>query len=280
MPAKSKFFRVAVEGATTDGRAITRNDIEQAAKNYDPQKYGARVWIEHIRGIGPDSTFKAFGDVLAVKSEQVDIAGETKLALFAQIDPTDPLVALVNTERQKVYTSIELNPNFADTGEAYLVGLGVTDSPASLGTEMLKFSTTATSNPLASRKQNPDNLFTAAEEATIEFEQEAQESLGTMFFNKIMGILGKKDASAADRFNAIESTVEMVATSQKELVDQNSTFSQQIESTLAQVQELSEANKKLTEDFNALTAKLESEEAPSGRPPASGGDTTVKKTDC
>ena len=44
-PLKSKFFRVATEGATTDGRAITREQIEQMAKNFDPAKYGARVWV-------------------------------------------------------------------------------------------------------------------------------------------------------------------------------------------------------------------------------------------
>ena len=134
--AKSKFFRVAVEGATTDGREISRQDIEQIAKSYNPSTYGARVWIEHIRGIGPDSIFKAFGDVVAVKTEEVDINGEMKLALFAQLDPTQDLVALVNKARQKIYTSIEIHPNFAKTGEAYLVGLAVTDSPASLGTEI------------------------------------------------------------------------------------------------------------------------------------------------
>jgi hypothetical protein len=31
----------------------------------------------------------------------------------------------------------EVNPKFADTGEAYLMGIGVTDSPASLGTDVL-----------------------------------------------------------------------------------------------------------------------------------------------
>lgn len=33
---KSKWFRVAVEGATTDGRKIQRSWIEQMAKNYSP----------------------------------------------------------------------------------------------------------------------------------------------------------------------------------------------------------------------------------------------------
>ena len=67
----SKYFRIATEGATTDGREISRIWLTQMAANYDPARYGARVWVEHIRGIGPDSTFKAFGDVLALKVDKV-----------------------------------------------------------------------------------------------------------------------------------------------------------------------------------------------------------------
>ena len=47
MATKSRFFRVATEGATTDGRAIEKKWIQQMAKNFDPKKYGARIWLEH-----------------------------------------------------------------------------------------------------------------------------------------------------------------------------------------------------------------------------------------
>lgn len=168
---KSKFFRVAVEGATCDGRSIERHHIQEMADSYDPQLYGARVWIEHIRSLLPDSAFRAYGDVIALKAEEVEIGGKKKLALFAQIEPTDDLVAMVNDLKQKLYTSIELAEKFADTGKAYMWGLAVTDSPASLGTEMLAFAAQhPDKNPLASRKQDPANLFTAAEECNIEFE--------------------------------------------------------------------------------------------------------------
>ena len=132
---KTKWFRVATEGATTDGRAIQRVWIEQMAKNFNPAKYGARVWIEHMRGMLPDSAFAAQGDVLALRTQEVE---DGKLGLFAQIKPLESLIAM-NKAGQKLYTSIEVDPNFADTGEAYLVGLAVTDTPASLGTELLTF---------------------------------------------------------------------------------------------------------------------------------------------
>ncbi len=55
--AKSKFFRVATEGGTTDGRVIERSWLEQIAANYDQDKYGARVWLR--RQIGALRTNRA-----------------------------------------------------------------------------------------------------------------------------------------------------------------------------------------------------------------------------
>lgn len=143
-----KFFRVAKEGVTADGRTIKAEHLEQMAKNYDPKKYAARVWIEHIRTIVPDGLFKAYGDVVELKTEK-DADGKT--VLLARIDPTDEL-RQINKNRQKLYSSVEIDTSFSDTGEAYLVGLAVTDSPASLGTERLMFSVV---------KQQPEHLFSA-----------------------------------------------------------------------------------------------------------------------
>lgn len=141
-----KWFRIAVSGQTTDGREIQREWIEQMAASYDPSVYGARINVEHMRGFMPDGDFGAYGDVLALKAETITVNGEDKLALFAQIKPNDKLKVL-NAKNQKIYTSVEIDTNFAKTGKAYLVGLAVTDSPASLGTEMLTFCANAKQNP-------------------------------------------------------------------------------------------------------------------------------------
>ncbi|MGF7149449.1 hypothetical protein FHS96_003100 [Sphingomonas zeicaulis] len=174
MAKQSKFFRVAVEGATVDGRKIERSWISDMAATYNRATYAARVNMEHIRGFSADPPFNAYGDVLAVKAEEIELelAGkkEKKLALFAQIEPTDALVQL-NGKKQKLYTSIEIQPDFAGTGKAGLVGLAITDSPASLGTEMLEFAASqGDKSPLAARKQNPGNHFSVAEEIELVFE--------------------------------------------------------------------------------------------------------------
>ena len=112
---KSKWFRIAVAGDTTDGREIQSDWIIQMADSYDPNTYGARINIEHIRGVMPDSVFGMYGDVLALKTEKVTIEGEEKDALFAQIEPTETLIEL-NKKKQKVYTSMEVDENFANKG--------------------------------------------------------------------------------------------------------------------------------------------------------------------
>lgn len=160
--AKSKLFRVAVEGATVDGRTIERRHLEQMAANYDPATYTARVNCEHIAGFSPTTPFNAYGSVTALSTEEVElsIGGEKKmlLGLYAEIEANDQLVA-INKAGQKLFTSVEIHPNFAGTDEAYLVALAVTDSPASLGTERLQFA--ALSRP---------NIFSSAHETAFELD--------------------------------------------------------------------------------------------------------------
>lgn len=164
--AMTQFFRVAVEGPTVDGRSIERAQIQQMADSYDPATYTARINCEHLRGYSPHPPFNAYGSIAAVKAEEVElsIGGKTqkRLALYAAFEVNDQAKALTEAD-QKVFSSVEINPNFAETGKAYLVGLALTDSPASLGTEVLKFSRDA------GRK---DHLF-ALDEFTLAFAEES-----------------------------------------------------------------------------------------------------------
>lgn len=279
MASKSKFFRVFVEGDTVDGRVIQRKWIEQMAKSYDPQKYGARIWLEHIRGILPDSPFKAYGDVTAVKAEEVTIDGKNKLALFAQIDATPELVA-INKARQKIYTSAEIDPDFAKSGECYFMGLGITDSPASLGTEMLTFAANSSTNPLAGRKQSPGNFFTAAHEVALEFEEEKPEAkpdAGETLFSKVKDLLGIGKKDADDRFADQGKAIEFIAQSQKEALDSIDKFSKSLD---AKIDATAALLKETQEKLAAFKAQMEN--TPDGtapRPKATGGDGQIT-TDC
>ncbi len=274
MPQKSKWFRVATEGATTDGRAIQRVWIEQMAKNFNPAKYGARVWIEHMRGLLPDSAFAAQGDVLAVKAEQVE---DGKLALFAQIKPLESLVAM-NKAGQKLYTSIEVDPNFADTGEAYLVGLAVTDSPASLGTELLTFAQqNPEANPLAGRKTSKDTLFSAATEFTLELEAEQPEVVAgplatalekfTTVMTKLMG--GDKPAPAVQKHSTQAPDVAAALTAMQDMAQ---AFSAQQAKDAAALAELHTKFNKLEAEHKDLVTKLSQQPQDPQRPAATGGN--------
>ncbi|MDD2059046.1 GPO family capsid scaffolding protein [Pseudomonas sp. GD03860] len=271
---RSKFFRVAVEGATTDGRTIERQWLVDAAETYNPNTYGARVWLEHFRSVLPDGPFKAYGDVVALKTEEVEIAGKKKLALFAQIEPTADLIAL-NKARQKIFTSIEIRPKFADTGRAYLDGIAVTDTPASLGTEMLTFSAQhPDANPLKARKNDPDNLFSEAIEIALEFEEITDsESKVAGLFSRVMEALGKsKEKAVKDdaQFSELTEAIEALATHAKE---QGEAFTEEVAARTDLVEKVT----KLTADFNDLVKRLGDTEDHNQkhRPPATGGDGKV-----
>lgn len=273
-PAKkfrSKWTRIAVEGATTDGRKIERTLIEQMAAQYSPNTYGARINCEHIKWAWPGGEFGAYGDVVALKAEEVEINGDKKLALLAQLEPNDALLAL-NKAGQKIYTSIEVQPEFADTGKAYLVGLAITDTPASLGTEALSFS--AQHGTLASRKKAKDNLFTAAEEVVIEFEEVTEpENKALGLFNRVMEVLGKsKDKSVKDdaQFSELSQAVEALA---NHAMEQGEAFATE----RSALSTLKTAHEKLAGEFADLVKRLGETEDHSQhqRPPVNGGDGKV-----
>lgn len=139
---KTKRFLLATAGATVDGRTIDAAMLQQMADSYDPSTYTARLNIEHIRGATPGGAFGAYGDVLELETEEVTVnfngQAEKRLGLYGIFEVTDQAKAL-NESGQKLYSSVEINPNFGDKGFAYLMGVALTDSPASIATERLAF---------------------------------------------------------------------------------------------------------------------------------------------
>lgn len=256
MAVKAKRFRIGVEGATTDGRTIERAWLEQMAASYNPQVYTALINLEHIKGYTPDSPFRRFGTVDKLEAEEIaDGPLKGKMALYAWITPSADLVAYTRN-LQKLFTSMEVNTSFADTGKAYLVGLAATDDPASLGTEMLQFSASAKSNPLASRKQNPENLFTAAEETLIEWEEVQGEK--TSLFARVTAMFTKKEQTDDARFSDVHRAVELVATEQQNLSERTD---QALTTQGTRIAELETALQEQQAAFSALEQKLSQEDS-------------------
>lgn len=262
-----KKFRVAVSGNTVDGREIQPQHLRDAAANYSPEVYGARVNIEHYLSMFPGSDFGAMGDVAALSTEDITdgpLAGRT--ALYAEIEPSDRMVQMTN-KGQKVYSSIELHPQFALNGKAYVVGLAMTDTPASLGTERLKFAAQQRASVMAfNNQQGEAPMFTEALEAEV-IELTAQRSDECkQWFNRVMGILGKGQKTDDQRFGQVHQAVEAVAQSQVDLGEQFSTAEQERQQDKAAIQ-------KLTTELAALRQQLEGTDGNfSQRPPAGGGD--------
>ncbi|WP_289138855.1 GPO family capsid scaffolding protein [uncultured Pseudomonas sp.] len=272
---RSNWFRVAVEGATSDKRTIKRTWLEQAAKNFNPATYGARIWLEHFRSLLPDSPFKAYGDVLAVKTEEVEIHGQKKLALFAQVEPTTDLIAM-NKAKQKIYTSIEIDDSFADTGEAYIVGLAVTDSPASLGTDVLAFSAQKPeASPFKDRHYSATSMFTEAVETELTFEEfEEKPGIGAQLLSTVKSLLSGKQTKDDTEFSQIGEAVQTLAEHVKDLPEQlaiEKKFSGELKTQVDQ----------LSKDLGDLKTKLSNtqDHSQKERPQVSGGDNQVV-TDC
>jgi len=143
---RTKPFLLATAGSTVDGRVIDDKMIDEMAKSYDPKTYGARLNIEHIRGITGEPPFRSYGDVVSLSVGEVDVnfSGKTekRKALYGEFDVLEDAMKL-NAQGQKVYPSIEIEPNFAGKGFAYLMGCALTDSPAAIATERLQFNRAA-----------------------------------------------------------------------------------------------------------------------------------------
>jgi hypothetical protein len=275
MAEKTKFFRVATSGATTDGRTIEPQDILDIVATFNREALQPRVNMEHIRGYSSEPPFCAYGDIVAVEARDVEltVAGtkEKRKALYAQIEPTAALKALA-AAKQKIFTSIEFRPNFAGSGKAGLVGLAVTDNPASFGTEALSFS--AKSGLLTARKEQPEDLFAEGVETQLEFEPEAEPADGAIaaFKSWLSGLVaGEKSkeekppvippAPSNDNFSA-------------------ATFAEGMTKLSAAIEAQGTAVAKVASDLAAVTSKLEGTEAPGfNRQPASGGGTAMV-TDC
>ncbi|HCR3029724.1 TPA: GPO family capsid scaffolding protein [Escherichia coli] len=279
----SKWFRIGVEGDTCDGRVISGDDIQDMADTFDPRVYGCRINLEHLRGILPDSVLKRYGDVTAVKAEIIsdDSALNGKKALFGKIQPLDELVSMVRAG-QKVYTSMEIRPNFANSGKCYLVGLAVTDDPASLGTEYLEFCGRASQNPLAGKKAHPDDVFSVASLATLEFEDVPDTMLNSLT-DAVKAIFSRKQSTDDARFDDVHEAVTTVSEQVQTNLTENDKRVTALETAFAQLkQDVTSKAEENAQAFSSLKSSLDNTESLSQprREKSKGGTGDELLTNC
>jgi hypothetical protein len=80
--------------------------IDQMVSSYNPRTFGARLNIEHVRGMAPDGPFRAYGDVLELSAGtvEVDFNGqkEQRKALFGTFDVTEEARSSTSPGRRSI----------------------------------------------------------------------------------------------------------------------------------------------------------------------------------
>ncbi|MGP1832242.1 GPO family capsid scaffolding protein [Shewanella frigidimarina] len=217
----------ATEGATVDGRTITKQWIEDMAAQYSVDEYTAMIWPEHFRSSWGPFEGKNWGSVDEVKASTKD----GKLRLYVKLTANDYLLE-ANKDSQKLFMSIEPNIDYKGTGKAYLSGIAVTDSPASTGTTRLKFS---------AGDNHHDHEYSQLEELQqsdfiTEQATPTEQGLFAMlrnYFNKPNAATDPTEEPAMDKaqFDALMGKFETFGTKLTELETKVDTFSKKPEAT-------------------------------------------------
>lgn len=263
----SKPFVIATEGPTVDGRNISRQWLTDMAKNYSQKVYTAVANLEHYLSSLPDGIFKAYGKVVSLATQEAEILGEKKLQLLAVVDASQEIVDL-QKKGQKAFSSMEVGQ--IGSGTFYLTGLAFTDTPASTGTESMKFSMAGISG----------ERYAFKDEIEIEFEAEEKPTAGDTLFSRVKELLGigKKDAEA--RFADHGKAIEAVAESQKTLLEGFARIEKDLSVLGATLKLNAEALAARKVEIEQLTATLQkTHDGTRQRPPATGGDGRIT-TDC
>ncbi len=293
MPKTSDWVIVATEGNTVDGRKITKSWINDMAKLYSKDEYTAMIWPEHYRSVWMPFEGKNWGVVEELKAEEKD----GKLRLFAKLTPNSLLID-ANKEGQKLFTSIEPNPDYKSEGRCYLMGLAVTDSPASTGTTQLKFSrangqeTTVESDALEELDltrcfSRSERFFSVCKaffssgddqpETPIESQNEDEQPMNQEQFKQVMdGItaIGTKQGELEEKFNTFSAKQESQAGQEQELPTGGETAGltpEQFSQLTEKLDGIATKQGQLETKFNKL-----SEEVPGQRPGEEGSDNTVE----
>ncbi|EPB6719833.1 GPO family capsid scaffolding protein [Vibrio fluvialis] len=293
MPKTSDWVIVATAGTTvSDGRVISESWINDMAELYDPEEYKALIWPEHYRSAWAVFEGNNWGEVEELKAGKF----KDKLRLFAKLAPNHYLLE-ANKDGQKLFSSIEPEPDYKKEGRCYLLGLAVTDSPASSGTTRLRFSrvqgqfTELECSALEEWDLTPfynqgnefskffalcKSFFTGEQpNDTNQPQPEEEEPMNQEQFNQVMGAikdLGTKQGELEEKFNTF-STKQTTEVGEEETPEGKTSGGQETGITAEQYSQLTEqlkgiANKQteLATQFNQLK-----QQGPDGQGPEDTG---------
>ena len=151
--------------------------------------------------------------------------------------------------------------------------MAVTDSPASLGTEMLQFAAGAKVNPFADKKQRPENLFTAAQEVSLEFEEVKEpQSYSADLLDKVKNMFKTQNKKTVESFSEQEQAI-------VEIAQETANQGQAVSKLETDFNNLNTAHEQLITDFNELKTKVDGEPDSDPRP-KSGNSNFNEVVDC
>ncbi|MBY8075038.1 GPO family capsid scaffolding protein [Vibrio fluvialis] len=297
MPKTSDWVIVATAGTTvSDGRVISESWINDMAELYDPEEYKALIWPEHYRSAWAVFEGNNWGEVEELKAGKF----KDKLRLFAKLAPNHYLLE-ANKDGQKLFSSIEPEPDYKKEGRCYLLGLAVTDSPASSGTTRLRFSrvqgqfTELECSALEEWDLTPfynqgnefskffalcKSFFTGEQpNDTNQPQPEDEEPMNQEQFNQVMGAikdLGTKQGELEEKFNTFSSK-QTTEVGEEETPEGKTSGGQETGITAEQYSQLTEQLKgiatkqaELATQFNQLK-----QQGPDGQGPEDTGSTNT-----
>lgn len=223
-------------GPTVDGRHIEQKIIDDIAETYNPKLYTARINEDHWEW-GPK-----LGDVLSVEKRGDELWGIIK--------PNSRLLS--NIERdQLLHTSCEFYPDFASSGKAYLSGLAMTDTPASLGTTQVHLS--ANNDKRKGRESLSSGATVSLEMLSGQSRNEPDEKT---LLSKLVGLLSGNQSVSLSRQKSEEEEVEM----SKELEVLLTKNTEQNEAVATALSSLADAVTKLSASKEEVPPPVEEEQ--------------------
>lgn len=258
---------IGVSGDTVDGRTISADALRQMAESYDPAVYGARINLEHMSFLFPDYA-GGYGDVVELKAAPWP-QDAAKTALYARL-AVQPALQELWQSGKKIYTSMEIADNFAKTGKAYLVGLAITDTPASLGTtanysraalqataQATTFSTYTESHVMT--QPDPQNTPAPAVQTVPQTEQIAEG-----IFSRLLALFKKTDVQPENP------PATPTAPTPDQLPDDTTDYRAEYQAAAELIQKLTDKITAVENQYSELLHKIETEPAAPERPAHTG----------